>query len=296
MFQWDDLRFFIFAARGGSFSNAADTAGADVATVSRRVARLETAIRATLFVRSAQGLRLTAVGRQVYEACEGVEAAISAVAEAAGAGHAAGVVRISASEGFGVAILAPALAAFLAERKQLTIELAAEPGFLSPTTREADVAVTMSAPADPKLIVEPLTEYRLGLFAADTYFANTARPKRVEDLANHPIVGYVDDLVYAPELRYLEEILPGLKPSVSSTSIRAQRTLIESGAGLGVLPFFMARGLIPVFRNRVSLTRRFWVSTHRDVAETARVKAVRQWLRLVVKRNSDLLWRHPVAK
>ncbi|MEM8985552.1 MAG: LysR family transcriptional regulator [Pseudomonadota bacterium] len=292
MIQWDDLRFFIAAARAGSFSNAADAVGADIATVSRRVARLEAAMKATLFVRSAKGLKLTAIGRQVYEHCDQVEGAISCVTEASGAGSPTGTVRLSASEGFGTVILAPALAVFAQEKASVTVELAADAGFLSPTTREADIAVTLSAPGDSKLIVEPLTEYRLGLFSSEQYVAKSGKPKRLEDLKHHAIVGYVDDLIFTPELRYLQELSPELKPSVSSTSIRAQRSLIEKGAGIGVLPYFLGQGLTPLFRQKV-LVRRFWVSTHKEVADTARVKAVRNWLKKVVHEQMDLLRKHP---
>ncbi|MEM9810795.1 MAG: LysR family transcriptional regulator [Pseudomonadota bacterium] len=293
--QWDDLRFFIAAARSGSFSEAASTVGADVATVSRRVARLEATVKATLFVRSAQGLKLTAIGRQVFEKCDGVESAVASVSEAIGPGQAVGTVRVSASEGFGACVVAPALAAFQDARSGLAVELVAEPGFLSPTTRAADVAITLSAPADPKLIVEPLTEYRLGLFSSEAYLAASGKPKQMSDLKRHRIVGYVDDLIFAPELQYLQELLPELKPSVSSTSIRAQRAILENGGGIGVLPYFLAHGLAPVFRNKVILTRRFWMATHRDVADTARVKTVRSWLQTVVDEKADLLWRHPAG-
>lgn len=287
MLQWDDLRFFLAAARQGSFSAAAGAAGADIATVSRRVARLEASLKATLFVRSAAGLRLTAVGRSMLRDCEAIEATIAKVGEPARQAHATGTIRISASEGFGGAILAPALPLLQAECPGLAVEMAANAGFLSPTLREVDLAVTLSAPHDPRLIIEPLTEYRLGLFSSPAYLAASGRPRRLEDLAGHRIVGYVDDLIYAPELRYLDEILPGLKPSLASTSINAQREIIAGGGGIGVLPLFLAGGLTRLFPQKISLNRKFWLSVHKDIADTARARKVRQWLRDVVAGRSE---------
>ncbi len=289
MIQWDDLRFFIAAARSGSFTDAARLAGADVATVSRRVARLETALKATLFVRSSSGLKLTAIGRTILEDSEGIEALVARVRTPAAQTQIAGTVRISVSEGFGGEILAPALPLLLKDAPGLNIELAANAGFLSPSTREVDIAVTLSAPNDSRLIVEPLTEYRLGLFAAPSYLERCGRPRRIADLLSHQIVGYIEDLVYSQELRYLDEIHPDLKTTVSSTSIHAQRAILKNGGGVGVLPFFLSAGLEQLFPQRISLTRKFWISTHRDVAETARIKFIHAALRKIVTEKASML-------
>lgn len=290
MLQWDDLRFFLAAARCGSFSEAASAAMADTATVSRRIARLESSMKATLFVRSATGLKLTAYGREIINDCETIEAATIRVQAPGAHSLIAGTIRISTSEGFGGAILAPALPTLIEGHPKLTIEMAANAGFLSASTREVDIAVTLSAPNDPRLIVEPLTAYRLGLYVSKDYIEKFARPKRVRDLRSHVIVGYVDDLLYAPELRYLDEVLPELKISIGSTSINAQKAIIANGGGVGVLPKFLASGLVQLFPQRVSLERRFWISTHRDVAETARIKYVSKWMRQVAKSSAQLLY------
>lgn len=293
MFQWDDLRLFIAAARFGSFTEAAKQVGADTATVSRHVGRLETALKATLFVRSPSGLKLTATGRRLYADGQHAEQAMVAVERNLQDDNLEGTVRISTSEGFGGRVLAPALAELSRIKPDLRIELAANAGFLSPTLREVEIAVTLNAPKEARLIVEPLTEYRLGLFCADSYAAQRGHPQTVDDLLDHRIVGYVDDLIYTSELRYLAEIHPLLTPSISSSSINAQRRMVMAGAGIGVLPYFLADGLQPVLPEAVALTRRFWVSTHKDVAATSRARFLRRWLQDVVKDRARLLLELP---
>jgi len=204
----------------------------------------------------------------------------------------AGTVRISASEGFGGIILAPALAGLHAARPGLKIELAASSGFLSPSRREVDMAIALSAPDSSRLIVEPLTAYQLALYAAPAYLARRPAPDAVQALGDHDIVGYVDDLIYAPELRYLDEIRPGLVPHLASSSIRAQRDILASGGGIGVLPCFMADGLTRVLP-AVLLERRFWLSTHREVHDTARMKAVRAWVRTLCQDSAGRLLPYP---
>ena len=98
------------------------------------------------------------------------------------------------------------------------------------------------------------------------------------DLAGHQIVGYVSDLIYAAELRYLDEILPGLTPTLASSSIRAQGEMIRADGGIGVMHCFMAEGLVRVLPE-VLLERQLWLSTYAEVHDTARMRVVRNWLR-----------------
>ena len=279
MFDWDDLKVFIAAARTGSLTAAAQRLGVDAATVGRRVSRLESALKSTLLARSPAGLQLTAAGAQLLAIALDAETAMEAAAQVTRPDVMAGTVRISASEGFGATILATALPDLAAARPGLRVELAASAGFLSPGRREVEMAITLSAPDDARLIVEPLTPYQLALYAAPAYLARRPAPRHVADLRDLDIVGYVDDLIYAPELRYLDEILPGLTPRLASSSIRAQREIVAGGGGVGVLPCFMADGLVRVLPDQVLIERRFWLSTHRDVHDTARLRAVRTWIK-----------------
>ena len=81
----------------------------DAATVGRRTARLESAVKATLFIRSVSGLQLTAAGARLLELGADVEETMAAAATAGEPDVVGGTVRLSVAEGFGTAILAPAL-------------------------------------------------------------------------------------------------------------------------------------------------------------------------------------------
>ena len=277
-FDWDDLRVFLAAARGGSLASGGQSLGIDTATVGRRVARLESSLKSTLFVRSRTGLRLTAIGAELLDIAIKAELAMESAARVTRSGAVSGTVRISTAEGFGTAILAPALPGLIASRPGLRIELAAYPRLLSATRREVDIAVTLSAPSAQRLVVEPLTPYQLALYASPAYLQRHGAPGSVDDLPAHQIVGYVDDLLFDPELRYLDEVFPGLKPVLGSSSIQAQRNIIAAGGGVGVLPCFMAEGMTRLLANQVLIERQVWASTHPDIHGTARIRAVSNWL------------------
>jgi len=292
MFDWDDLQYFLAAVRTGSLIAAGRKLGRDAGTVGRRIARLESSLKSTLLVRSAEGLQLTTAGAQLLETGLEAEAAMEAAGRATQPDAIAGTVRISASEGFGTAVIAPSLPAFSNARPSLRVELAAHAGFLSASRREVDMAVTLSAPAAHRLVIEPLTKYQLALYAAPAYIDRAGRPDTVAELVPHALVGYVDDLIYAPELRYLDEIRPGLKTRLASSSLQAQRAIIEAGGGVGVLPCFLAKGLIRILPDKVLIERRFWLSTHREVHETARIRVIRNWLFDLVANQSKRLAPH----
>lgn len=297
MYDWDDLRLFLAATRAGTLAGAAQRLGVDAATVGRRLARLETALRSTLLIRSPSGIQLTAAGARLLAAATEAEAAMERVAHAAEPSIVGGTVRISASEGFGAAVLAPALPALRAAHPGLRIELAAQPSFLSPTKREVDVVVALAAPKSARVVVEPLSDYHLGLYASAAYLKRRGAPQRVEDLTAHDIVGYVDDLLYAEELRYLEELTPNLRPALSSSSIRAQYEIVANGGGIGVLPCFLVGSTLRRVLPQIQLTRRLWLGAHRDVAENARTRAVLRWIKeTVAARQGDLMPPKPRAK
>jgi DNA-binding transcriptional LysR family regulator len=155
--------------------------------------------------------------------------------------------------------------------------------------REVDMAISLTPPQDARLVVEPLTPYQLALYASAGYLTQNPAPRSLEALTGHQFVGYVDDLLFSTELRYLDEVRPGLLPRLTSSSINAQRAIVAAGGGIGVLPCFLSSGLERVLPDKVLLERRFWLSTHDEVHPTARGRAVRAWLIDLVERNRALL-------
>ena len=74
MIDWDDVRYFLAVARGGSVRAAAERLGVNHSTVLRRVAQLEDRLGAHMFERLPSGYRLTAAGEEVLEFADQMEA------------------------------------------------------------------------------------------------------------------------------------------------------------------------------------------------------------------------------
>src|SRR3984893_10596938 len=74
MIDWDDVRFFLAVARGGSVRAAAERLGVNHATVLRRIAQLEKRLGVHMFEKLPSGYRLTAAGEEVLEFADQMEA------------------------------------------------------------------------------------------------------------------------------------------------------------------------------------------------------------------------------
>ncbi len=293
--NWDDLRIFLALARKGKLSLAAAATGLDATTVSRRIGRLEAALDARLFELGPQGHALTASGRALLPAAETAErGALSGISGITGAhGRVGGLVRISLSEGFGTWVVARRLPEFQQAHPDITVELAVSSGFLSPSKREADIAIMLARPRAGPVVTRRLTDYMLGLYASSDHCERNGRPATVSSLQNHPLVGYIDELIYAPQLRYLDEIAPGLSPDFRSSSINAQHQMIAAGVGIGVLPCFIGDQdprLERILPDEAEIRRSFWMVVHKDVRRLARVDAFVDWLNEIVTGGRGLLF------
>ncbi|WP_411339944.1 LysR family transcriptional regulator [Sphingopyxis sp. J-6] len=291
--DWDRLQYFLLVARHGTLARAGAALHVDATTVSRRVSALEAALGQTLFERAPTGFVLTAAGRALVPHAEAMAAAAARVHMAPG-GRAglSGQLRLSVTEGFGNSFIAPRLATFVAAHPELEIDLVASSGFLNPSRREADMAVLLARPRKGPLITRKLSDYSLGLYApASRPDWQQAVGQAPLSRAGIPVIGYMPDILYAPELDYLDEIEPGLRASVRSSSILAQRRMIAGGAGVGVLPCFIAAGdpgLVRVRPEQV-IARAFWLALHRDVAPQPRIRAFIDWLDAEVRESRGLL-------
>lgn len=293
--NWSDLQVFLAIARTGQLARAGTALGVNGTTTGRRLRRLEAKVGAILLEQTRDGQVLTEAGERLLARVEAMAQAASSIEEAGDlkAGiHLTGILRISVSEGFGSWFLASHIPDFVKSHPELTLDLVANSGFLSLSKREADVAVMLSRPTGGPMISRKLSDYALQLYATQHYLDEAGVPNDPADLVDgHRLIGYVPDLIYAPELRYLDEIHPDLKISLRSSSINAQHQLISAGSGIGVLPCFIGDAdprLLPVLPQK-RITRSFWLVTHKDTHQLARIKAGRNWILQAVQANRKTL-------
>ena len=276
--DWDHFRYFLELARAGTLAGAARRLGVEHTTVSRRLQALEKQVGSALFAREAGGHRLTEAGRQLMPKVEAMETAFLAVESAAPGVRQGlhGLVRIGTTEGFGNLILAPQLARFALGHPGLVVDLLALPRLVHLSRREAD----------------KLTDYVLQLYGARNYMAGHAPIHTADDLRGHTFISYVDDLLFSKELQILDELHRPAHFVLRSTSILAQYEAARAGAGLAVLPAFVAAqdpSLIPVLPGLARFQRTFWMSMPAENKHVARMQATWAFLREAVAAQQGLL-------
>lgn len=289
--DWDDLRFFLAVARTGQIASAAGLLEVDATTVSRRLRRLETGLQQRLFEQTREGQVLTEAGERLALRAEEMDRAAATIEPSAGVALVSGLLRISVSEGFGTWLIASHLPGFVEAHPELQVDLVANSGFLSPSRRETDVAILLARPRGGPLMSRKLADYALRLYASADYLDRAGPIADRAALAAHPLIGYIPDFIYAPELRYLDEIAPGATLRIRSSSINAQYRLARAGAGVAALPCFIGDSdphlvrIIP----EVRIERSFWLVTHQDTRRLARIEAFVVWLTALVKAERSLL-------
>lgn len=291
--NWNDIRVFLTVAQAGTLKLAAKKLNTDPTTLGRRIRRLEKGLECTLFERTKSGHHLTTAGEKLLIEAETMANAAHAIdarmAESAGL---VGSLRISVSEGFGSQFLTRYVSGFCEKHPDLQMELVASNGFLSPSRREADIAVMLSRPKVGPITAQKLSDYTLQLYASPKYLRKRAPPQTPQELTqDHTLIGYVADLLYAPELNYLDEVAPDLSAHISSSSLLAQADMVANGVGIAVLPNFIAIDN-PEFQNilpQVKLTRTFWLVAHLDTQGIRRIKVGKEWLLDCVRQGRNRL-------
>jgi DNA-binding transcriptional LysR family regulator len=283
-FDWNDLKGFLGVARSGRLTAAAARLGLDHSTLSRRLGALEHALKAKLFDRSPSGYSLTEQGRRLLPIAEEMERLSIGAGDAVGGTAAAveGVVRIGSPEGFGSYFLAPRIGRLTQRHPGLAVQLVAASAVFSLSKRDADVVIAVSRPPAGRLAASKLIDYDLALYAAPSYLGAHPPIRSADDLEAHAFVSYIGELLHFPELDFLQHVAPGGATSLESSNLVAQLKATLAGAGLCVLPAFLAveePGLVRVLPDEVRLTRSLWLIVHQDLAELARIRAVVRFIR-----------------
>ncbi|NHB59011.1 LysR family transcriptional regulator [Acinetobacter sp. 194] len=278
--DWDHLYYFLVLARAKTLTNAAKIIGVEHSTVSRRIQALELALGTPLFKREASGYELTLEGLALVPCVEQMEQAFLQIEKPNQPLQ--GRVRIGTPEGLGTAFLAKLLAEFSKQYPLLTIDLIPVPKMIKLSHREADIVISIDRPKSGPYIITRLSDYCLKIYASHDYLQNHATICTLEDLKGHRFVNYIDDLVYSPELYCLERLPLQLEAHFRSSSILAQQIAVSAGAGLAILPKFLANDrpeLEQVLKDDVKFVHTFWMLTLVDLQHEPRIKLVWDFLR-----------------
>lgn len=281
--DWDDIRFFLAAARTGSLAAASRQLGSHQPTVGRRIDGLEKRLGVRLFQRHAQGLTLTEEGRRIMQAAESMGEAAATLQRASSFEDEdiRGSVRIAAPSGLAVHVIAAKLPQFHVCFPNLDVVLQPSVSSADLTHGEADVAVRLYRPTAGELVVRRAGNMGFGLYGSPDYLQQHGTPQSTADLSQHCFIGYGEQLRHLEESCWLESITEGARYLLRSDDTHTRLAAAESGVGLAVLPHVLVQRssqLQRILETEDAPPKTIWLVVHRDLRHVARVRAVLDWL------------------
>jgi len=148
------LADFNLVARHGGFGRAARAAGRPKATLSRRVAELESSLDVRLFERGARALKLTQEGRALHERTAALltELDETAAAIASGGARPRGRLRISAPLLFSQTAMGKLAAAFAQRHPEVRLEVTTEDRAVDAVEEGYDLVIRVNPSPDQSLV------------------------------------------------------------------------------------------------------------------------------------------------
>lgn len=273
MIDWDDVRYFLAVARGGSVRAAAGRLTVNHATVLRRIAHLEERLGAQMFEKLPSGYSLTQAGEDILEVAEQMEAS-SHQLESRVFGRdqsLRGRLRVTLPPFFASHLLMPDFADFARLHPDIEMEILSTGEVANLTNREADVAIR--AIVDRKTLPLNLHALMGPQLAAGVYISRDllaawrkgkAKSVRAIVINDHGMPGWAG-----------EAEIPTTDVPFRTRDAEAQIAAVRQGIGMTRLPCFVgdadpllarAPGIAPHVNGAL------WLLTQGETRKTKRVR------------------------
>ena len=246
MSELDEIRAFLAVVDTGGFGRAARRLNIAKSILSRRIAKLEAGLGASLLGRTTRGVYPTEAGLEFKAHAErlldGLEEARAAIAQRGGG--VVGRVRVSVPLTFGVLHIAPILGDLALAYPKLDIEAEFSDRIVDVIGERFDLAIRIGRLKDSSLVARRLAPVRAAVLASPGYIARHGEPSTPEDLARHECLiysGSASDWLFRSGKRWLP-----IRPQGRLTSDNGEAILRWAVAGLGIaaLPTFIASDAI----------------------------------------------------
>jgi DNA-binding transcriptional LysR family regulator len=277
--NWDDLRFVLAVAEGGSVSAAARALGVNHATVLRRVAAFEERHGLSLFEKGARGYSIPPDRIKVIEAAREVEAAMAAVRrmiEGRAAPYGARV-RVTTTDTFSMTIMPRILAAIAAEDRWPGFDLLTSNAHLDFARLHADITVRPAV---------RLPDDMAGEKAGELAMAAYGQPGETRWLGlKGPLAGSLPG-------QWMAENVSAAETSGTGDSFPVLMGLAEAGLGRAILPCILGDAspvLVRLREDAPELRVPIWVASHADLAAAPRLSALRGRIAQGLARHADAL-------
>jgi DNA-binding transcriptional LysR family regulator len=281
--DWDGLQVFLVVARTGRVSAAARRLGVEHTTVARRIASLEKTLGVSLFYRTSRGYLLTPEGQNVVSTAEAMERAALVVEAHARetSGPPAGRVRVAMPPEYGSHWLAPKLAAFRSLYPQIELQILVGTRQRDLSRGEAELAIQPPRPTQTGMVAVRLARAAVGLYASRRLIGSKRiRIRTPADARDWPLFTFTAPFQVLQNAKWFQPFLGSPLIALQSNSTHALLAAARAGAGIAVLPRFVAREhdeLLPVSDDVAS--HEILLIIHPEVRRDPKVRATADFLK-----------------
>ena len=190
----------------------------------------------------------------------------------------AGKLRVTSSETLAQSRLIPHLAAFRQAHPNIVVELVIDNRVLNLSRREADIALRPMRPTEGNLWGRKLSDVAWTFYAARALIEQSGGPIRsADEAARLPLIGWSEGTSGIKAADWLARKVPATAVVYRTSSLVNQALAARAGIGVALLPCYLGDGdpgLERALADPVAeLATELWMVTHRDLRNTARVRA-----------------------
>ncbi|HMA09213.1 MAG TPA: LysR substrate-binding domain-containing protein, partial [Ramlibacter sp.] len=255
----------------------------------RHIGELESQLGVVLFERTGRGLLPTEMALRLADSARAMESNANELARSVSGAQSgrSGTVRISASQPVACFVLPAVLAQMRLALPEIQVELVASNEVSNLLRREADIALRMVQPDQASLVTKRIGKVTLGAYAHRDYLRRRGTPRRMEDLLAHELVGSDKDDAMLRGFAGFGFPVTREAFAFRTDDLIAYWEAVRSGLGVGFLADYLARmdsqliALLPMIK---IAPLPIWLTVHREIRTSPRIRAVYDFLATAVPR------------
>ena len=298
--NWDDIRIFLAVARKGSLTAAGIDLNMSASSVSRHIDDLEFRLDAKLFLRSQTGYVLSDVGLEILADAEQAESTLFNITQKSSdaAERLTGTVRVALPENFATYLILPEISQFIQKYPSISLEFVTDVNLTNLTRREADISLRLVRPEIGNFVISRVAQMATAIYASTEYLMQYPFDYKLKG-KGHFAISWDERFGYLQACTWLNKQLPQAKIIVRTTSLQSQLAACTGGAGLAILPCFMADltpNLVCVVPPEVIFTQNIWLTIHYDISKLSRIRIVAKFLQDALQCKHAQLLRLKIEK
>lgn len=237
------LQYFNAVVESKSISEASRLFDVQPSSISRQLAVLESDLGVRLINRNSRSIALTEAGHKFYSYSKQI---VSELDEAKRVVNdlqqmPSGMLNISATVGFGEAVILPLVPQFKAKYPEVDLRIELSERVIDLIEENVDVGIRSGRLSDSSMVARKLSANDFKLCASPAYLKQHGCPLLLEDLANHLCIkygyaGWGNWFLKSETLTIIET-----KKSMEVNTVNGQKQLVLNHGGLALLPLWAVK-------------------------------------------------------